>query len=315
MSPWARTAVIVANGRAGGAASIPVADVAEAARALVGGVSVVRTAYPGHARTLAVKATRDGADAVLALGGDGTASEVAGGIVAAVEADPRLVGPALLCVPAGTGNSFYKEIWQDRPWRESLATALGGARPRIRMLDLARVEETRDTVLLGACSGLVAEALDTAAGLTRLTGRARYQEAVAATLRDFAPHPAKVVVEGEVIHDGSVILANVGGGRYRGGGFLLLPRSVLDDGLLDVCVVTGGLDPRELPGLTRDGRHLERPEVLYRRGRRIEIERTDGAALAFEWDGEVQRGRTRYALDVLPAVLPVLSPTGPTGPP
>jgi diacylglycerol kinase (ATP) len=177
---------------------------------------------------------------------------------------------------------------------------------------MARVEETRDTVLLGACSGLVAEALETAAGLTRLTGRARYQEAVAATLRDFAPHPARVVVDGEVVHDGSVVLANIGGGRYRGGGFLVLPRSVLDDGLLDVCVVTGSLDPRELPGLTRDGRHLERPEVIYRRGRRIEIERTDGAPLTFEWDGEVQRGRTRYALDVLPAVLPVLSPPTPS---
>ncbi|MEV8314376.1 diacylglycerol kinase family protein [Streptomyces sp. NPDC059900] len=308
MRHWARTAVIVANGRAGGSASVPVTDVAEACRGLVAEVSVVRTAYPGHARLLAVQATQDGADVVLAVGGDGTASEVAGGIVAAATADPRHVGPALLCVPAGTGNSFYKEIWQDRPWRESLCIALGGARPRIRQVDLARVEETRETVLLGACSGLVAEALDTAAGLTQLTGRARYQEAVAATLRDFAPHPARVVVDGEVIHDGSVILANVGGGRYRGGGFLLLPRSVLDDGLLDVCVVTGRLDPRELPGLTRDGRHLERPEVLYRRGRRIEIERTDGAHLTFERDGEVQRGRTRYVLHVLAAALPVLSP-------
>ncbi|GGV35079.1 sphingosine kinase [Streptomyces longisporoflavus] len=311
MSHWARTAVMVANGRAGGAASVPVREVAETCRGLVGEVSVVRTGYPGHARTLAAKATRDGADVVLSVGGDGTAGEVAGGIVTAVEADSRLVGPALLGVPAGTGNSFYKEIWQDRPWYESIATALGGTRPHIRQLDLARVEETRDTVLLGACSGLVAEALDAAADLTRLTGRVRYQEAVATTLRDFVPHPARIVVDGEVVHDGSVILANVGGGRYRGGGFLLLPRSVLDDGLLDVCVVTGDLDPRELPGLTRNGRHLERSEVLYRRGRRIEIERTDGAPLTFEWDGEVQRGRARYALDVLPAVLPVLSPTGP----
>lgn len=308
MSHWAGTAVIVANGRAGSAGSLPVAEIADACRQLVGEVSVVRTAYPGHARTLAAKAARDGADAVLAVGGDGTASEVADGLVAAREAEPERDGPALLCVPAGTGNSFYKEIWQDRPWQESLALALGTRRPRIRRVDMARVEETRDTVLLGACSGLVAEALETAAGLTEFTGRARYQAAVAATLRDFAPHPARVVVDGEVIHEGSVILANVGGGRYRGGGFLLLPRSVLDDGLLDVCVVTGGLDPRELPGLTREGRHLERPEVIYRRGRRIRIERVDGAPLTFEWDGEVRRGRARYTLDVLPAVLPVLSP-------
>ncbi|MEV6752692.1 diacylglycerol kinase family protein [Streptomyces sp. NPDC051214] len=314
MSHWARNAVIVANERAGGAGSVPVAEVAEACQRLVAEVSVVRTAYPGHARLLAAKAVRDGVDAVVAVGGDGTAGEVAGGIVAAgecVAAGPGLVGPALFCVPAGTGNSFYKEVWHDRPWRVALASAFTPTRPRLRRLDLARVAETRETVLLGACSGLVAEALQTAAGLTGISGRARYQQAVAATLRDFAPHPARVVVDDEVVHDGSVVLVAVGGGRYRGGGFLLLPHSVLDDALLDVCVVTGDLDPLELPGLTREGRHLQRPEVLYRRGRRVEIERTDGAPLTFEWDGEVKAGRTRYALDVLPSVLPVLAPAEP----
>lgn len=312
MSHWAATAVIVANDQAGTSAALPVDEVANACRRLVADVSVVRTAYPGHARVLAAKAAQDGADAVLAVGGDGTAGEVAQGLTTVWEAEPWRAGPALHCVPAGTGNSFYKEIWQDRPWQESLVLALGPERPPVRRLDLARIEETWETVLLGACSGLVAEALETAAGLTRLTGRARYREAVAATLRTFAPHPARIVVDGEVIHDGDVVLANVGGGRYRGGGFLLLPRSVLDDGLLDVCVVTGALDPRDLPGLTRDGRHLERDEVLYRRGRRVEIERTDGAQLAFESDGEVRRGRSRYVLDVLPAVLPVLSPPQPS---
>ncbi|MFD4628979.1 diacylglycerol/lipid kinase family protein [Streptomyces sp. NPDC058284] len=308
-SHWARTAVIVANDRAGSAASVPLSAVIEAAQELVGDVGVVHTAYPGHARTLAGKAARDGADAVFAVGGDGTASEVAAGLVA--EADAGSSRPALLCVPAGTGNSFYKEIWQDRPWHASLTASLGTARPRIRNLDMARVLETGETVLLGACSGLVAEALETAAELTHLTGRARYREAVAETLRGFAPHPARVLVDGAVIHDGGVVLANVGGGRYRGGGFLLLPHSVLDDGLLDVCVVTDGLDPRELPKLAREGRHLERPGVVYRRGRRVEIERTDGAFLTFERDGEIQRGRTRYTLDVLPAVLPFLSPPAP----
>ncbi|WP_458246875.1 diacylglycerol/lipid kinase family protein [Streptomyces sp. MAI_2237] len=312
MSHWAGTAVIVANDRAGGAGAMAVADIAAACRALVADVSVVRTAYPGHARTLAAKAAQDGVDAVIAVGGDGTASEVAHGLLTATGAEPRPGGPALLCIPAGTGNSFYKEVWKDRSWHESLALAFGPDRPPVRLLDTARIEETQETVLLGACSGLVAEALEAAAGLTRLTGRARYQEAVARTLKDFAPHPARVAVDGEVIHDGGVILANVGGGRYRGGGFLVLPHSVLDDGLLDVCVVTSALDPAALPGLTREGRHVERPEVLYRRGRRIEIERTDGAALTFERDGEVLRGRTRYVLDVVPAALPVLCPPGPS---
>ncbi|MFG3257408.1 diacylglycerol/lipid kinase family protein [Streptomyces sp. NPDC048172] len=307
MTNWAYSGVIVANEHAGGATPSPADRVAAVCGTLLDEVSVVRTAHAGHARVLAAKASRDGRDVVVAVGGDGTASEVAAGLHEAATGAGR--GPCFLPLPAGTGNSFYREVWQDAPWQEALARSLGTAEPRVRRLDLARLEPTGATVLLGACSGLVAEALVTAAALTGIAGRARYEEAVAATLRRFAPHPARITVDGEVVHEGGVVLANVGGGRYRGGGFLLLPRSVLDDGLLDVCVVSDRLEARELPGLTRDGRHLERPGVLYRRGRRVEIERTDGEDLVFERDGEVQRpARRRYAVEVLPGVLPTLAP-------
>ncbi|PAZ11666.1 hypothetical protein CLM62_34230 [Streptomyces sp. SA15] len=92
MNQWARNAVIVVNERAGTAASVPVADIADACQRLVGEVSVVRTAYPGHARALATKAAQDGADAVLAVGGDGTASEVADGLVATGDAEAGVGG-------------------------------------------------------------------------------------------------------------------------------------------------------------------------------------------------------------------------------
>ena len=56
------------------------------------------TEYPGHATALAKKAWEDGAELVLSVGGDGTAYEVASG----------LLGSAvpLGIIPAGTGNDF-----------------------------------------------------------------------------------------------------------------------------------------------------------------------------------------------------------------
>lgn len=301
---WARTAVIVVNPRAGALTGPLTDEVVGLCRELVDDVQVVYTAYPGHATEIAAKAARDAVDLVVTMGGDGTTTQVAEGLARNRGAsDGRC--PALQVIPAGTGNSFYREIWSDQPYETALRTAL--TRPERRAVDMARIEETDTYVLLGACSGLVAEALVVAAELTELSGRERYRQAVAVTIAQFAPHPGRVTVDGEVVHDGSVILANVGGGRYRGGSFLLLPRSVMDDGLLDVCVVTGDLDLRELPGLTRDGRHVDRPEVRYRRGRRIVVERTDGNPMVYEHDGEVvSPPADRFSMEVLPAALTVL---------
>lgn len=112
-----------------------------------------------------------------------------------------------------------------------------------------------------------------------------------------------------MLFEGPTPLALVGGVRHRAGTFPVLPRSVLDDGLLDVCVVTGDLPLRDLPGLTLDGGHVGRPDVVYERGRTIVLERTDGRPLTFEYDGELRTGTAqRYTVHVMPSVLPVLAP-------
>ncbi|MEU7476326.1 diacylglycerol kinase family protein [Lentzea sp. NPDC042327] len=263
---------------------------------------VLVTEYPGHAEELATKAAADGADLVVAVGGDGTVREVASGLVrAAGEAPP------LRIVPAGTGNSTYRELWSDLPWREALR-----APSRVARLDVGWVLETDRYFLLGACTGLVAQALVSAARLTQHHGRERYQRAVAETIATFTPYPGRVLVDDRLVHDGTVVLANVGGGRFRGGRFMVLPHSLLDDGLLDVCVVSGELDPKALPGLTADGSHVHRPEVTYVRGRRFVLERTDGEPLVFEHDGELQTTpESRYTIEVVPGALPVVVPSEP----
>ncbi|MGX4732106.1 diacylglycerol/lipid kinase family protein [Kitasatospora griseola] len=308
--PWARRGVLIANPVAGRKDPALVDAVIRHCSPLVAELSVVLTSGSGAAQATARDCVGD-ADLVVVVGGDGTTREVASGLARAAGEDPAADLPAMVNVPAGTGNSFYREIWSDRPWQEVLSSSLSGAGPRLRRVDMARIRETDTLALLGACSGLVAEALITAARLPELAGRDRYREAVALTLRTFEAYPGRVLVDGTVVHDGAAVLANVGGGRYRGGQFKVLPHSVLDDGLLDVCVVGGDLDPRELPGLTARGDHVGRPEVVYARGRRIVIERTDGSPLTFEHDGELVRtSASRYTIEVLPNVLPVLAPSG-----
>ncbi len=326
-------ALIIANPKAGTNSPELVAELTTRCESFLPSVEVHWTTGPGDAtRAAKSAATRPSGPErpglIFAVGGDGTVREVVEGLVTAAAAeDPEVVRPTLMVIPAGTGNSNYLAQWGDLPWRDAV-TALSGAgggdgggagagdgvEPEIRMLDLCRLAETDELVLLGACSGLIAQALVFARDI-QLTGRPRYQAAMAQTAAQYRPYPGRVEVDGKVVHEGATVLANVGGGRYRGGTYQVLPHSVLDDGLLDVCVIGAEIDPADVTKLTLDGGHLGRPGVVYARGRRIRITDTGGEPMWFEHDGELlPREHSTVTLEVLPAALPTVCradrPTG-----
>jgi diacylglycerol kinase (ATP) len=214
-------------------------------------------------------------------------------------------------LPSGTGNSTARALWGQLTVAEVLREVAAGS-CRVRQLDLARLVEDDRAVVLGASSGLIADVTRVATGFPDVRGRERYHRALAEVLSRPSPYPGRVLVDGEVLHDGMTLLATVGGGRHRVGTFEVLPRSVLDDGLLDVCVVDGGMTPQEIGALAphvMGGTHLGRSGVAYGQGRQVRIERTDGEPLPFEHDGEVWgAGAGAVTLDVVPGGVPVLAP-------
>lgn len=303
--------LIVANPAAGTVTPALVWELVRVCRRQVRDVSVRWTTAPGEATRIARRAAESTpvslshraltvpslfpvSDAprtvVVAVGGDGTVREVAAGLASAW----RGASPTpLLIVPAGTANSCYHTLFGDAPWQSTVESLL--ASPAVRLLDLATVAGR--LVFAGASAGFSARAIHEAGALTTHVGPSRYH-----------PYPGRVTVDGRVVHSGPTLLANVGGSRYRGGYFELLPNSVPDDGLLDVCVLGGEHSAAEMMELTRTGAHLSSPGVVYERGRRITIERTDGQPLWFEHDGEVLPfGPTEYTIDVVPSAVAVLT--------
>ncbi|MFP3991437.1 diacylglycerol kinase family protein [Streptomyces sp. E11-3] len=302
-------ALVIANPASGSHSSQLVRDVQDLCSAYLTHTEVHLTTAPGDATVFvrrALERSVGAPDLVVAIGGDGTVREVVQGLHAPAGQ------AALMVVPGGTGNSGYKMLWGDRPWTESLKAVLADSRAggsaRLRHLDLARLAETRSCVYLGACSGVIADALITARGIPA-TGRERYARAFAETAETYVPYQGRVIVDGQVVHEGPTVLANVGGGRYRGGRFLILPDSLLDDGLLDVCVIGDGVAATEVPGLTLEARHMDHPATVYARGRRITVERTDGGRLPLEHDGEYQHAIGASAtFEVLPGALAAWGP-------
>ncbi|MFE1775561.1 diacylglycerol/lipid kinase family protein [Streptomyces sp. NPDC059008] len=298
---------IIANPKAGSTQIDFVSAVQDACSTHCESVEVLWTKKPGHAAELARQCVPAGdsgrPDAIVSIGGDGTLREVVTGLIDAGSSDI----PPLLVLPGGTGNSNYRHLWDDLPWQQTVAAALTGAGGECRTLDLARILNPSRLVVLGTSTGLFAEA--TAEALTvPVAGRARYQQAIASVMARYIPYAGRVVVDGTVVHDGKTVLVNVGGGRHRAGVFDVLPRSVPDDGLLDVCVIGADMPVTEALQRMRNGTHLESEAVHYARGRSITVERTDGAPLRFEHDGEVVPADTQaFTIEVVPAALPVFA--------
>jgi diacylglycerol kinase (ATP) len=302
-----RRGLVVANPLGGGVTDELVTEVRAACGRLFDEVEVHETASDRDLASFV---------AVAVVGGDGTVRDVCEAI-ASLPADAR---PALFVVPAGTGNSAYRALWGDVDWREALASASGSDDGPGRVVDLVRVVESGLSSLLGVNAGFVARVAAAiarskeegrAAGDDEEAAQQRYWTTIAAALQDIEPFPARVKVDGERIHEGDALLVSVGGVKAFGRGtFRLLPRSELDDGLLDVCVIDAlTLEQwQELGQLLPAGDHLDRPEVTYAQGRRVELERTDGADLVVEHDGDPRPAGARLTLEVVPAAVPVLAP-------
>jgi diacylglycerol kinase (ATP) len=310
--------LIIANPAAGTVTPALVWELVRVCSRHVRDVSIRWTTRPGEAtriarkaaesvtptvteRTLALPVTvtvprKERGTVVVAVGGDGTVREVAAGLASAwTGAAPT----PLLIVPAGTANSCYHTLFGTAPWQSVVASAL--REPAVRWLDLGRVAGR--LVFAGASAGFSARAIHEARTLDL-----GYHAALVNLIPRYRPYPGRVTVDGRVVHSGPTLLANVGGSRYRGGHFELLPRSLPDDGLLDVCVLGGEHSVTDMMALTRAGAHLSRPGVVYERGRQVRIERTDGQPLWFEHDGEVlPPGPSKYTVDIVPSAVPVLA--------
>jgi diacylglycerol kinase (ATP) len=323
--------LLIANPFAGEGSPTP-GEVAACCSEAGADVQVELTAGAGDAIARAARAGSGplAPDVVVAVGGDGTVAEVAEGLVRGSgrwpgNSDGVARAPcALLTVPAGSGNSAHRAIWGVRPWSQVVSSALDPAAHRVRHLDLIRLVELDRAAVLGANVGLVASVAscierEKDAGRGQRSHGAdgsdeeRYWGAMARALTGFRPAPLRATLDGSVLHEGGAMLVSVGGVRRFGrGAFALLPCSVLDDGLLDVCVAAEVSRKRlgELAALVPAGAHLGEREVTYGRGRVVRVERLDGEGLEIEHDGDALEMGASLTLEVLAGAIPVLAPVG-----
>ena len=261
------------------------------------------TAGPGDGAVLARRALENGYTALVAVGGDGTLSEVVNGYLDAP--DTLRNRAALATWPAGSGCDFARHVGA-RPDPRQLAALLTAG--TIRRLDVGRVScrdvtgrPTQRYFLNVAALGLAGQV---AAAVQRggkvLGGQLTYlAEAIRAITRARARYLQLVIDERPEppapYH--LVVLANT---STFGGGMRVAPGADPADGWLDLVTV-GEASRRELLALltrVRRGSHVGRPGVTLRRARRLHV--TGEGSGPLNVDGEAW-GRSRPPSRSFPA--------------
>lgn len=295
--------LLVANPRAGTGTRDAAARTAAllAARGIATETAV--TAGPGDATTVAAEAARRGVGLVVAVGGDGTVHEVVNGLIDPAAPGDAGTAPVLGVVPAGSGSDLVRTFGLDRP-PEVLAAHL--ASPHTTPLDLIRVEvggpaDRRVRVAANAVEvGFGGTVAAVAAVLPRRLGAGRYRAGIVAAWGAFRRVGMRVEHDGGV-HEAALCNVVVANGQFFGGGLHVAPRSLPDDGRLDLQAWGGSpTDVVRAARLLRDGSHLSRPDVRAWSTASVTVG-TD-RPVRVEADGE-PLGRSPVTCTVLPAAV------------
>jgi diacylglycerol kinase (ATP) len=253
----------------------------------------------GDGRREAAALVGEGAELVLAAGGDGTVNEVVNGVL---EAGARWSG-RLGVVPLGTANDFATGLGLPEDVGGALEVALSGV---AREVDVGRVNGRHFVnVSTGGFGALASEGA--AEDAKRLLGPWAYVVTGVRMFADLTASRARFTMPDGVAYDGEVLLFAVGNGKRTGGGNMVTPRAELDDGELDVLIVPAmaRIDFLALLPDLRSGDHLDTASVRYFRTRRLVVESAE--ELSVNADGEPVRG-DRYEYTVAHRRLLVMTP-------
>ncbi|MGC5224872.1 diacylglycerol kinase family protein [Micromonospora sp. DT81.3] len=269
------------------------------------------------------QALKEGADAVLVAGGDGT--------VRAVSEAMNGSGVPLTIVPSGTGNLLARNL--NLPLDDAAAMVQATFDGDVHPVDvgIARITRTNGQteehafVVMSGIGLDAAMIANTSPQLKKTVGWVAYVDGAARSLPFAQPFRVMYQLDGHRLHATraqSVLFANCG---WLPAGIALVPEASISDGELDVCIIK----PAGFFGWARVWRRIwwensvmrrsragqrvlaRRPEdasVRYLRG--VSIETATSPAQAVQLDGDEFGEATRVRCRIVPGGLQTAFPAG-----
>lgn len=235
---------------------------------------------------------------IIAIGGDGTFHNV---INAITDFGKVKVG----FVVGGTGNDFAETLGVNTDPKEAIADILKDECTSIDLIDISGIK-----CLNVASTGLDIEVLRTYDKVKLFKGKAKYYYALLKTLLSFSSYHTIVKIDGKELDRDALVVA-AGNGKCFGGGMVVTPHALLQDGKISVTIINK-IKKRELPFKLPKfvkGKHDKLPGTAESYNcTEFEVILPDEKAPAIEIDGEIISGHP-FKCKILPSVLKIFKPT------
>lgn len=262
------------------------------------------TSRQGEAVELAQRAADNGAELIVSVGGDGTVNEIVNGIMKSKN------NPSLGIIPLGWANDFIKSTDIPSDIIEACKILIRG---KIKEIDVGIINEK--IYFANICGvgfdaevALLANQMKSKHPNLRILSAFVYVFAtIKKLLSPFSYHNVKIKFNGQEIHSKILFIA-FSNGKFYGGRFKITPEAILDDGLLEICLVEemGRFKYLSIIPKVFKGTHASIKGVNFYRAKEVVIQSSE--PILAQVSGEVIEGQKEFSITLLPKSLKLIVP-------
>lgn len=274
----------------------------------------VLTEYPGHAIEIVRNAIIEkGYRKFISVGGDGTNNEVINGIFTQEVVPTTEITMGAL--PIGTGNDWRRTFDIPIDYPKVIKILKKG---HVFVHDIGKLTYYNDgdsqvRYFLNAAGTGLDEMVCDATNLMKRQGKGgamRYLLGIVKCLMNYKYVRLQLEIDGEKVLDDYVLSLSVGNCRYIGGGMMMMPNAVPDDGILDVTVVRQLSMLKFIANVKNiySGAFVKKiKEVQTYRGQKIRITSNPPHSLKVETEGE-NLNNSPFDFEILPKAINMIVP-------
>ena len=221
-----------------------------------------------------------------ACGGDGTINEVVNGVYGHSNS-------AMSVYPCGSGNDYVKYFGGADKFT-NIDNLINGEEIMVDVMEVQGIYSLN--VINFGFDTVVAKTIGSVKRKPIIGGKNSYTTGVIRGVLFGRSNEAEIKVDGEILNpNGKYLLCTLANGSHVGGSFNCAPRSVVDDGLIEVCMAKKMLLVNfiSLIGKYQNGLHLDDEKckklMEYRQAKKIEVTCSKEMDLCI--DGEIITGK------------------------
>jgi len=262
------------------------------------------TSHHGEATELAQKAADKGVDLIISVGGDGTVNEIVNGIM---KSDNN---PTLGIIPLGWANDFIKSVNIPPDVTQACKILVQG---KTKKIDVGVIN--KKIYFANICGvGFDAEVAQYANQIKNRHPNWRILSAfiyIFATIKKllspFRCYKVKIKIDQQEIQTKILFIA-ISNGKIYGGRFKITPEAILDDGLLDICLVEemGRFKYLSIIPKVFKGIHGGIKGISFYKAKEIIVQSSE--LILAQVSGEVIEGQKKFTITLQPKKLKLIVP-------